>query len=1082
MKKKYLPTDKKLLSILVAVSVIIAQSAFAVINITPSATTPTPASIDRFGTNLVTLSTTFEDTDLPALNLFFATFKVRSPFNEFTLVIADSIQNGVGGLTITDDGGGFYTASINWDPADNITLGLYDLYFSVTNGTFSDTDLFTSNLNELTIANGGENSIPIVQSDAVFASPAGVERIGVNTITFAADFYDPDIPGVNAFTVNFKLRHPDNLAETILTTDAANGTQGVTITDNGAGSYTASVSWDPPDIQTIGFYDLYFDVSDGLGSTFDDYANNTDEMEIFDAISNNPPTVIAGAVFTIPTSVNRIGSEFITIKADFADTDIPSSAAFTITISVQDNTNTTYTLVNAAKDGEQGLRVKNIGGANFAASYIWDPSDLQVTGPYDLFFEVSDQQSATATDGYANNTDELTITSSAPAGDGNLLRRSHVADNCGGVNSACHNVQGHQGQDCLVCHSSHDVTNIYLIKDSIQTPNSGLREVIFKTLGIGDPFNAPDPTVGDPTSGVMADASDGVGTGVCEVCHTTTTHHRNDGSQLPDSHNDAQDCTQCHVHTDGFKGGESGGGLSCSTCHSQIYAAMDSTSILARHILGNDSADYSPGASGMFTIKNCLSCHVDHDIFRPDLNPGIGTRGSNLRVDWAIDPVSGDNTVLLNSDYQSTGNGGVCLSCHDGSDPTCSACHSAHTPPKDFLLPFASASSVHRFIPKAEYDSAISTHNYSVPITFTTDGSVFNANCTKCHNDDMSKTYQNSTVKVSIHGSSFSLMLDSTGIAAPTEPLEEAFCFKCHSTTSNPNAGVNLDYFGIKGMGAPTLGIEAEFGLPSTHPVGSFSGIHSPIDTLGTTARHVECADCHNPHAATSDNPPSPALNGALFGVNGVDIDGAEIRPVVESYQVCLKCHGDSPGTTAYVQRNFVNLNTRDEFKPTSQSFHPVAAVGTNTNVPSLIAPLTETSRIDCQDCHSAPVGGSAGPHGSDFTPILKMRYETADFTPESAANYALCYSCHDRSSILNDVSFKEHDRHIRREDTPCSGCHDSHGVANTPQGDGTHLINFDVSYCTPSSSGRLEFIDLGNQRGECYVTCHGKDHDPKSY
>ncbi len=1059
----------------------VVPSAFAVINITPSATTPTPASIDRFGANFVTISTTFEDTDLPAINTFFATFKIRSPFNEFTLTIADSIQNGVNGLTIVNNGGGFYTASIDWNPADNITLGLYDLYFSVTNGAFSDTDLFTSNLNELTIANGGENNIPIVQPDAVFASPAGVERIGTHILTFAADFYDSDIPSINAFNVTFKLLNPDNITETILSTNAANGTQGVTITDNGAGSYTASVSWDPPDIQDIGFYDLYFEVSDGFGSSIDDYTNNIDEMEIFDAISNNPPTVTAGAAFVIPASVNRIGEEFTTIKVNFADLDIPGSGAFTITISIRDNTNTEQIIVNAAKDGEQGLRIINTGGENYTASVIWNPADIQTTGTYDLYFYVEDNFAAAATDDYANNLEELTITSSAIAGDGNLLRRSHTSANCGGATFACHNLQGHKGQNCLVCHSSHDVTNIYLVNDTIQTPNSGPMEVIFKTLGIGDPYNDPDPTVGDPTSGVMADATDGVSTGVCEVCHTTTVHHRNDGSQLPDSHHDGEDCTQCHVHTDGFKGGESGGGLACS-CHSQIFAAMDSTSLLTRHILADDAADYSPGASGMFTIKNCLTCHVDHDIFRPDLNTGIGTRASNLRVDWAIDPVSGDNTVLLNSDYQSTGSGGICLSCHTDPDPSCSACHSAHVPPGKQILNNATASSAHGVIHKTEYDAATSGHNYSVPTTFATDGSVFNANCTKCHNDDMAKTYQNSTIKVSVHGSSFSLFLDSTGVASPTSPLEENLCFKCHSSTSNPNAGSNLDFFSVKGMSATALDIESDFNRTSIHPITSTRDIHTPLEDILTMSRHVECADCHNPHAATSDNPPAPALSGALIGVDGIDIDGAVIRPVTESYQVCLKCHGDNHGTTAYVQRNIVNLNTRDEFKPTSLSFHPVAAVGTNTNVPSLIAPMDETSRIDCQDCHAAPVGSSAGPHGSDFVPILKMRYETADNTVESASNYALCYSCHSRSSILNDVSFKEHDKHIRGEDAPCSACHDSHGVASAPQGDGTHLINFDASYCTPSGSGRLEFIDNGNERGRCYVTCHGKDHDPKSY
>jgi hypothetical protein len=34
----------------------------------------------------------------------------------------------------------------------------------------------------------------------------------------------------------------------------------------------------------------------------------------------------------------------------------------------------------------------------------------------------------------------------------------------------------------------------------------------------------------------------------------------------------------------------------------------------------------------------------------------------------------------------------------------------------------------------------------------------------------------------------------------------------------------------------------------------------------------------------------------------------------------------------------------------------------------------------------------------------------------------------------------------------------------------------------TPSSSGRVEFIDNGNNRGACYLTCHGMDHDPETY
>ena len=41
--------------------------------------------------------------------------------------------------------------------------------------------------------------------------------------------------------------------------------------------------------------------------------------------------------------------------------------------------------------------------------------------------------------------------------------------------------------------------------------------------------------------------------GVCEVCHTETTYHKNDGTGA--AHNVGQQCTSCHQHSTGFKGG-----------------------------------------------------------------------------------------------------------------------------------------------------------------------------------------------------------------------------------------------------------------------------------------------------------------------------------------------------------------------------------------------------------------------------------------------------------------------------------------------------------------------------------------------
>jgi hypothetical protein len=152
---------------------------------------------------------------------------------------------------------------------------------------------------------------------------------------------------------------------------------------------------------------------------------------------------------------------------------------------------------------------------------------------------------------------------------------------------------------------------------------------------------------------------------------------------------------------------------------------------------------------------------------------------------------------------------------------------------------------------------------------------------------------------------------------------------------------------------------------------------------------------------------------------------------------------------------------------------------------------MTTSTIIACSDCHnsdSGRTGGASGPdgvHGSNVIPLLSARYDTADFTSESAAAYALCYRCHDRASILSDRSFKEHRKHIVEHRTPCSACHDAHGIAST-QGTATNnsnLINFDTAIVRPSrSTGRLEFRDLGTFRGECFLNCHGEEHAPERY
>ena len=294
---------------------------------------------------------------------------------------------------------------------------------------------------------------------------------------------------------------------------------------------------------------------------------------------------------------------------------------------------------------------------------------------------------------------------------------------------------------------------------------------------------------------------------------------------------------------------------------------------------------------------------------------------------------------------------------------------------------------------------------------------------------------------------------------------EEDNCLKCH----NGNVA--------------STNISSELAKPYRHNVTGYTLVHDAGEEELVTTRHVECHDCHNPHAAMNAPATPPASNGFLAGVRGISQSGNPVDPVTYQFELCYRCHADSPDKPAPMTlRQIVQNNVRLEFDPSNPSFHPVVTAGRNNDSPSLIGPdWTEASLVYCTHCHAGNgTGSTGGPHGSVYPGILKYRYDKADNTPESASAYELCYRCHSRTSILGDVSFGEHNKHIDEERTPCNACHDPHGISST-QGtatNNTHLINFDRNIVLPAGSGIVRFVDTGPGHGYCQLNCHGKMHN----
>jgi hypothetical protein len=174
-------------------------------------------------------------------------------------------------------------------------------------------------------------------------------------------------------------------------------------------------------------------------------------------------------------------------------------------------------------------------------------------------------------------------------------------------------------------------------------------------------------------------------------------------------------------------------------------------------------------------------------------------------------------------------------------------------------------------------------------------------------------------------------------------------------------------------------------------------------------------------------------------------------------------------------------------------------------------------------NCHGDPgkystttppaAGSDLAPHTSQYRGILIQNYKdrtlrTAD-EPYAAADFALCYVCHAEEPFTNSPSdltnFRLHRLHIKglsgagtngstdinlagagKGNAICAECHfriHSTAIRTGTQGAYTRLVNFAPNVTASTDRGILAFTPRsGTTPGSCTLTCHGQDHNPKTY
>jgi predicted CXXCH cytochrome family protein len=511
-----------------------------------------------------------------------------------------------------------------------------------------------------------------------------------------------------------------------------------------------------------------------------------------------------------------------------------------------------------------------------------------------------------------------------------------------------------------------------------------------------------------------------------------------------------------------------GGIFICSVLAPSVQAQnLSGTIVDTKHNLSISG----PGAVKSTTEDRiCIFCHAPHN------SSPIGFLWN--RFDPPDNYTPYQSTTIYATVGQPTGSSKMCLSCHDGTIALGALVS------EKVEIPFAGGL---RFIPAGPeklgtdlsddhpvsfvYDASLTASNTELapPTTLPSEIRLDSNNlmqCTSCHDPHNNTNGKflvmpndNSNLCIACHVkngwslSSHSLSGATWNNSGP-DPWPEN-CHKPHTAARHERLLNNFfeedNCLSCHNGNVSGTDIESELLKSKKHAVQSYTGIHDASeDFSGTVVKHVECSDCHNAHQSNS-NPSTgaPVISGMNEGVAGIDSIGQPVVPAANLFEICYKCHADNNViSTLSIDRDIQQLNTRLEFDRNNPSYHPVEGTGVNPNVPSLRVPYTTSSVIYCTDCHNNDnPSGPGGPHGSSYNYLLELNYVTEDNTIENSFNYALCYKCHDSTSILGNESFLNHQTHIQVYNAPCSACHDAHGISST-QGNAvnnSNLINWSV-------------------------------------
>ncbi len=272
----------------------------------------------------------------------------------------------------------------------------------------------------------------------------------------------------------------------------------------------------------------------------------------------------------------------------------------------------------------------------------------------------------------------------------------------------------------------------------------------------------------------------------------------------------------------------------------------------------------------------------------------------------------------------------------------------------------------------------------------------------------------------------------------------------------------------------------------------------------GFAAPEATCKDCHD-HAQPQPGAMNRRQIVAGYGTGGDfmqashHVMGATAAAEVVTANDCAVCHSTTnhrtiTGGVAVDLRNFdTGATTRYDGTAASAESHcvschddshaPFSTAKTAKNVTATWPASThQRNAASCLTCHGDG-------HGGTRQYMLQGAYALTDNTTYTTAAYALCWTCHSESKIINQYNhFRDlHKKHTKEKRVPCFDCHDNHGSYDAGE---AGLINYtyaksrgvSITFTGGRNASTSFYVSADGLTGYCYVSCHGKSHNPQSY